>query len=160
MKMGTARFTARIGSFDLARDVSYELLVKCLLEHTVRAAMARVADESVWEYDELRRKGLDVVEIVRDGRALWNDAACFEAEALACEAAGDEIRFHARNELDPPFFARLDADLRKRWKRAGYETPCLRHGMKRLFTELEADAAERAAAARERLIDEIVAAGP
>ena len=160
MNMSSPRYAARIGSFGLARDVTYELLVKCLVEHIVRAAMAHVADESVWEYDELRRKGLDVVEIERDGRALWNDAACFEAESLAAEAAGDGVRFHTLNELDPAFFERLDGDLRVRWKRAGYETPCLRHGMKQLFVELEADAVERAVAARKKLIDEIVGTGP
>ena len=49
-----------------------------------------------------------------------------------------------------------DSDLRSRWRRLGYETPPLLNDMKKLFCQLERDAAERAAGAREGLLAELL----
>lgn len=156
--MDAHRYTARIESLVLTENASYSDLLKSLMERIVRAAVARAADESTWEYEELRKHGLCAVQFLRDGRALWREVSCFRFESLAAEQAGDAVRFYAQNELDPGFFERLGFDLREKWARAGYACQDLCEGMKDLFRELEADALERAAGARRALIEEIVQA--
>jgi hypothetical protein len=61
-----ARYTARMEeSVNIAEDVAYERLSTGILEFTVRAAIARSEDESEWEHEELRRRGLGGIQIFR-----------------------------------------------------------------------------------------------
>jgi hypothetical protein len=154
--MASERFTARIEpSIILATDVSYATLLDTIVLFTLDAAVARSSDDARWEQETLRKKGLSALELSRNGRAIWNDAQIFESELKAeCDAA----EFLAGNQLDPEVFRRLDRDLRRLWRRAGYEAPSLAHDMKTLFIELEADIRESAAGARSAFVDEIVRA--
>ena len=155
--MASVRYTTRIGaSVSIAEDVPYESLTTAILEFTIRAAAARSADESEWEHEELRRRGLRSLQVFRNGKALWTDGESFQAELA--EATRERIadRFNASNELDPAFFERLDGDLRSHWRLAGYNSSSLLESMKTLFAELESDANDRAANAREALIEEIL----
>jgi hypothetical protein len=148
-------YSARIGdSRAIAEETTYEELVQRIMEFTVRAALARSIDESEWEHEELRRKGLRVLAILRDGRAVWADADTFNAELREARRLRD-ARFERCNELDASLYDRLDGDLRALWRCAGYESPTLLHDMKKLFSELEGEAADRAAQAREGLLSEI-----
>ncbi len=152
-----ARYTARIEeSISIAEDVAYERLSAGILEFTVRAAMARSEDESEWEYEELRRRGLGGIQIFRNGKALWTDRDAFEAELAEARRSTCADRFGASNELDPGFLEELDRDLRRRWRLAGYEVPSLLESMKLLFSELESDAQDRIADARRAFAGEIV----
>ena len=155
--MTFVRYTTRIGeSVSIAEDVPYESLTTAILEFTIRAAAARSADESEWEHEELRRRGLGSLQVFRNGKALWTDGESFQAELA--EAARERVvdRFNAGNELDPEFFEKLDRDLRDRWRLAGYDISSLLENMKALFAEVESDANDRAANAREALIEEIL----
>lgn len=157
--MNPDRYSARIGeSRSIAENVIYDALLTRIVEFTIRSAVARSIDEGEWEHDQLRRGGLSVLQIFRNGKAMWDDGAMFKTEFA--EARREEVgyRFQSANELDAGFYDKLDRDLCKRWQRAGYQTPTVRHDMKPLFQELERDAAERAASARESLLGEVLSA--
>jgi hypothetical protein len=153
-----ARYTARMEeSVNIAEDVAYERLSTGILEFTVRAAIARSEDESEWEHEELRRRGLGGIQIFRNGKAIWTDRDIFEAELAEARRSKCEAYFDERNELDPTFLEELDRDLRQRWRLAGYEVATLLGSMKALFSELESDVRDRIADARRALTDEILA---
>jgi hypothetical protein len=157
--MDPARYSVRIGeSHCVAEGIPYDALLDRIVEFAIRAAVARSADESEWEHDELRRKGLSALQIFRNQRAVWDDATTFESELSAARRQNAGRKFEATNELDPALLTNLDRDLRARWRRAGYEVPSLRYDMKPLFAELERDAADRAADARESLLGEVLKA--
>ncbi|HLY02302.1 MAG TPA: hypothetical protein VKR56_07360 [Candidatus Cybelea sp.] len=152
-----AKYTARLeGSAGIIQDVEYEWLAAGILELTVRAAMARSRDESEWEHEELRRRGLGCLQIFRNGKAIWSDCDNFEAELAEAKRSDSEAHFKASNELDPAFLEALDRDIRRRWRLAGYEVPSLLESMKVVFSELEADAKDRIAHARQAFADEIL----
>jgi len=157
-------YAARIGeSHRLADDVSYAALLNRIMEFTIRAALARSVDECDWEHDLLRRRGLGAIQIFRNGKAIWADTAAFEQELAEARRERIEERFREANEADPALCLRLDEDLRARWRAAGYETPSVANDMKKIFTELEREAAECAEAARESLVGELLrelSAGP
>lgn len=132
--------------------MSYDALLARVMELTVRAAVARSADESEWEHEQLRRNGLSVLQLSRDDKALWDDSQTFAEELAEARREDDERRFQAQNVLDPDFYETFDRDLRARWRRLGYETPSLRKDMKPLFLELERDISDRAIDARERIL--------
>ena len=156
--MASPRYSARVGeSLRIVEGVSYDALLKSIMEFTARAAVARSIDEVTWEQEQLRHSGIGAIQLFRDGKALWSDAATFEAELQEARREHVTTRFQRSNEVDPAFYERLDRDLRARWRQAGYESPTLLTDMKRLFAELERDAADRAASARELLAAEIVA---
>jgi hypothetical protein len=141
------RYSARVGASAIAAGLPYDELAGRVLEFVLRAAIAVAADQFEWEHEELRRDGLTAIEFFREGKALWWDRECFEAERADPE----------RNELDAAFFDRLDHDLRARLKRAGYEVPSLIACTKVLYHEIAADVADRCAGARESLLVEILA---
>jgi hypothetical protein len=141
------RYSARIGVTPIAAGLPYDELAGRVLEFMLRAAIAVAADQFEWEHEELRRGGLTAIEFFREGKALWWDRECFEAERADPE----------RNELDSGFFDRLDRDLRTRLKRAGYEVPSLIACTKALYAEIAADVADRCAGARASLLVEILA---
>lgn len=154
--MNSARYRACIGDSVIAEDASYESLLAGIQAFSVRAAIARSTDESEWKHEELRRRGIHAIEIFRNEKALWIDRDSFECELEEAKREQVEDRFSAANELDRAFFEKLDRDLRNRWRLAGYEVRSLSEDMKPLFLELEADAKERAAEAREALLEEIL----
>lgn len=137
-------------------DMPYEALLQRVMAFTMRAAFARSADESDWEYEELRRNGLGAFQLARDDRALWDDARSFSDELAEARREGVAPQFQAQNELDAAFYDSLDRDLRARWRRLGYESPSLRADMKPLFRELERDVAERTTQARGRMLTELL----
>jgi hypothetical protein len=152
------RYTARMeDSISIAEDVPFERLSAGILAFTVRAAMARSGDESEWEHEELRRRGLGGIHIFRNGRAIWTDRDAFEAELAEARRSTCADRFNASNELDPAFLELLDEDQRQRWRLAGYEVPSLLQDMKLLFSEIESDAENRVADARRAFAVEILA---
>ncbi len=154
--MTSVRYTARIGASIIAQNASYEALLADIQAFAARAAIARSTDESEWEHEELRRRGIDGIEIFRNEKALWIDRDCFEAEFEEAKREHVEERFSASNELDLEFLEKLDRDLRERWRLAGYDVRSLSENMKALFVELESDAKDRAAGAREALVEEIL----
>ncbi len=156
-------YTARLdGTASAAKDsniaegVSYNALLRNIVEYTLRAATARVADRSTWEQEELKRKGLSAIHIFRNGRAIWTDPALFEKELGEARREGIDAEFSKKNELDLAICRNLDRDLQEWWRRAGYESGCLLRNMRRLFTELERDASERVAEAWDGFIGEIL----
>jgi hypothetical protein len=152
-----ARYTARMEeSVSIAEDVAYERLSTVILEFAVRAAIARSEDESKWEHEELRRRGLSGIQIFRNGKAIWTDRDTFETELAEARRSKCEGYFDERNELDPTFLEELDRDLRQRLRLAGYEVSSLLGSMKALFSELESDVKDRTADARQALTDEIL----
>jgi hypothetical protein len=152
-------YSVRIGeSHSIGEDIAYNELLRRLMEFIVRAALARCVDESEWEQEELRRRGLAALAISHSGKAIWTDRQIFEHERAEARRERDR-RFARTNQLDPEIFERLDTDLRSRWRQLGYETPSLLHDMKKLFAEIERDAAERAAGAREGLLAELLKDG-
>jgi hypothetical protein len=154
--MESALYSANIGeSYPLAEKTTYDALLQRIMEFTIRAALARSVDESDWEHEELRRKGLSALQLFRNGKAVWADRDTFEEERAEAQRERD-ARFERINELDPGLYDRLDHDLRARWQRAGYDVPSLMHDMKKLFLELERDAADRAAGAREGLLNDLL----
>jgi hypothetical protein len=154
--MQPALYCARIGeSRSLAEEVPYEELLQRITEFIIRAVLARSIDQSDWEHEELRRRGLATLQVFRNKKAVWTDRETFELERAEAQRKRDP-RFERANELDAKLYDRLDRDLRAHWRRAGYKTPSLVHDMKTLFCELERDAAERAAAAREGLLAELL----
>lgn len=155
--MNSARYSARIGETHcIGVDVPYEALLLRVMAFTVRAAVARSADESDWEHEQLRRNGLGALELFRDHKALWDDTQTFAEELAEARREGVGPRFQTENELDPAFYDSLDDDLCTRWRRLGYETPSLRGDMKALFLELERDVADRTLHARERMLNEFL----
>jgi hypothetical protein len=157
--MKPALYSACIGdSVRVAESIPYETLIRQLIEFTARAAVARSIDESDWEHEELRRKGLSGIQLFQNGKAVWTDRKNFE-EALA-EAQREQIeaRFKKANKLNAALYDRLDKDLRARWCKAGYKVGSLFDDMKGLFTELERDARDRAAGAREDLVGDVLGA--
>jgi len=151
------RYTARMEeSISIAEGVPYERLSAGILEFTVHATMARSQDESEWEHEELRRRGLGAIQIFRNGKALWTDRDAFEAELAEARRSSCADRFNASNELDPAFFELLDEDLRRRWRLAGYEVSSLLQNMKLLFSEVESDAQDCVTAARQAFAVEIL----
>jgi hypothetical protein len=154
--LGYGAYSVLIGeSRSIGERVSYDELVRHIIEFTIRAALARSVDQSDWEHDELRKRGLRALQIFRNGKAVWADREIFHLELGHARRQGD-IRFEQRNECDPELYGRLEADLRAQWRHAGYDSGSLSHDMKKLFTELERDAAERAAGARESLLNDLL----
>jgi hypothetical protein len=152
-------YSARIGeSLSIAEEASYDTLLRSIIEFTVRAAVARSIDEDDWEHEELRRKGLAALQIVRNGRAIWADRLGFEAEVAEAQRERVELRFSKSNQLDPELYLQLDRDLRGCWRLAGYDVPSVLSDMRKLFVELERDVADHAASAREGLVNEILKA--
>lgn len=154
--MGPPRYSVRICEACIGTDLSYETLLVTVMEFTVRAAIARSEDESAWEHEELRRNGLCALQLFRDDKAVWDSPQMFADELTEARREECARLFRAQNELDPAFYERLDGDLCARWRRLGYETPSLRSEMKALFCELERDAAERAASAKNHLLADFV----
>ncbi len=136
----------------------YELLLVRVMEFTMRAAIAKSADESDWEHELLRKHGIGALQVFRNGKAVWDSVPIFNDELDEARREGAAQRFQAQNELDPEFSARLDRDLRDRWCRLGYHAENLRGDMKALFSELEHDAAQRTADARGCLFADFVRA--
>ena len=60
------------------------------------------------------------------------------------------------NILNPDLYVRLDCDLRRLWRIAGYKVPSLRCDMKALFRELEEDAVRYAEDARESVLNDVM----
>jgi hypothetical protein len=157
--MGADRYTAYVGSsLLLAEDVPYAVLLRRIVRFTAEAAVARCADDPRWEHEELRRRGLSVLALSCAGKALWSDPVIFESELNEARREGALTTFTAQNELDATMHERLDRDLRRLWREAGYDVPSLIHTMKELFVQLEADVNDTTAGARARFVDEIVPA--
>lgn len=155
--MNKALYSARVGeSISVGEALAYDTLLLRIMEFTVRGAIARSMDEDEWEQEALRRNGLAALQIFRNGRAVWTDRASFNEQLSEAKRENVDRRFCDNNELDTTLYARMDRDLRNRWRAAGYETPSLLTNMKKLFAELERDLADRAAGAREHLVDEIL----
>jgi hypothetical protein len=144
-------------SVSIARDASYAVLLKCIDEFTIRAAISRTIDQSRWEHDELRRAGLGAIEFFRDGRALWRDPQTYEESLQEARRKRVMARFTSTNELDPAFMERVDAELRERWRARGYLVPSLADDMKTLFAELEATTRDSIAGELEGLVCELLA---
>jgi hypothetical protein len=146
-------YSARISpSVYIAESVGYDMLLERIAEYTLRAAFAHGVDQHDWDQEELRRRGLRALELFHNGRAVWGDPIAFEESLAEVTQTGDLQRFDGANELDPELAERVDRDLLHRWRLAGYLVPSLALDMKRLFAELEADAADCAQEAREDLI--------
>jgi hypothetical protein len=154
--MGGDRYSVRMAeSYTIAENATYEALLARLVEFTVLAAVARSVDENDWEQEQLRRNGLSALQIFHNGKAAWDDAPSFEAERAEARRVHIAWKFDASNELDCDLYRRLDRDLCARWRSAGYETPSLLYDMKRLFSELEHDASDRADHARRSLLRDL-----
>jgi hypothetical protein len=155
--MDLDRYSAQIGeSCCIAQRETYDTLLTRIVEFSVRAAVARSIDESEWEHEQLRRRGLSALQIIRNGRAVWEDCVAYDAELAEARRERIDERFEASNEVDAGLYKKLDDDLRDRWRRLGYATPTLGHNMKCLFDELVRDATDRAKAAREDLLSELI----
>jgi hypothetical protein len=128
------------------------------MEFTMRAAIARSADDSDWEHEQLRKHGIDALQVFRNEKAVWDSVPIFNDELAEARRRGAAEAFQAQNTLDPEFYAQLDRDLRGRWCCLGYHAESLRCDMKALFSELEHDATQRAAEARGRLFADFVSA--
>jgi hypothetical protein len=150
-------FSARISpSACIAERVDYDTLLEHIVEYTLRAAFAHAVDQHDWEQEELRRKGLRALELFHNDRAVWQDRVAFEQSLAEVTLTGDYPRFEGANELDPELSERIDRDLQERWRLAGYLVPSLALDMKKLFCELEADAADCAREAREALMSNLL----
>jgi hypothetical protein len=146
-------YSARVSpSVYIAESVDYDMLLEQIAEYTLRAAFAHGADQHDWDQEELRRKGLRALELFHNGRAVWRDSVAYEQSLAEVTRTGDLQRFDGANELDPDLAERVDRDLLDRWRLAGYLVPSLALDMKKLFAELEADAADCARDAREELM--------
>lgn len=157
--MGSPRYSAWIGEAHcIGVGLSYDALLTKVMEFTMRAAVARSADESDWEHEELRRDGLAALELARNEKALWDNPKLFAEELAEAQREHVARRFRAQNELDPAFYDGFDRDLCTRWHRLGYKTPSLRDDMKPLFLELERDISDRATDARRRILADFITA--
>jgi hypothetical protein len=154
------RYSAQISpSAHIAENVSYETLLERILEYTLRSALARANDRHDWEQDQLRCRGLRVIELFHNGRAVWQDRAAFE-EFLSDETrTGTIVQFERDNEVNVELLERVERDLRERWRCAGYMVSDLCSDMKKLFAELEADGADRERGATEAFVAEVLRAG-
>ncbi len=139
----------------IAEGVPYNELLRRIMEFTIRGALARSTDDSEWEHEELRRKGLGSLRLFHNNRAVWLSSQTFAEERAEARRERDG-RFDKRNELDPGLYERLDRDLRRGWQKAGYRVESQMHDMKKIFVELEREASERAAGAREGLLAEVL----
>jgi hypothetical protein len=158
-QMTSERYSAYIGtSVAIAEDVPYETLVRDIIRFTAEAAAARFADDASWEHEELRKRGLAVIEVCRNGKAVWKERENFDTELAEARRTGCDAHFIAKNQLDTDLLLHLDRDLRKLWRKAGYDSHVLIHNMKWLFSELEADLGASAARARSTFVDEIAEA--
>lgn len=143
------RYSVRVGeACCIGIEMQYEVLLLRIMEFTMRAAIAKSADDSEWEHEQLRKHGIGALQVFRSGKALWESAPIFNEELAEAQREGIPERFQAENELDTEFFARLDRDLCVRWSHLGYHAESLRGDMKVLFSQLERDASQRADAAR------------
>ncbi|HEY1428620.1 MAG TPA: hypothetical protein VGF18_03540 [Candidatus Tumulicola sp.] len=159
--MDLDRYSANIGeSCSIVKDVPYDTLLSRIVEFSVRAAVAHSIDESEWEHEQLRRRGLGALQIFRNERAVWDDRTEYDAELAEARRERIDDRFQASNELNVELYRTIDIDLQDRWRELGYATPTLRHNMKPLFAELERDAADRAERAREGLLEELLTSRP
>jgi len=150
-------FTVRIGEQQyIAEAVTYEAMLRQIMERIIRAAIARSIDMAEWEDEQLRREGLGSLLIFEGSRAIWTEPFLYEDELVAARRLHADELFVKNNVLDPDFYARLDDDLRELWRAAGYEVPSLREDMKRLFAELEKDAARYAEHARQSVVSDIL----
>lgn len=157
--MAPKRYSAYIGaSAAVAEDVLYATLLSRLVRFTAEAAAARSVDEARWEQEELRRHGLSALAVCRNSKAVWKRRDIFDSELAQAQETLSGAEFAAANELDTELLKRLDRDLRKLWRVAGYETRSLTHNMKGLFTELESDIAQAADRARSAFVDGIMRA--
>jgi hypothetical protein len=157
--MCSARYSVRIGeACCIGIDMPYETLLVRVMEFTMRGAIAKSADESDWEHEQLRKHGISALQVFRNGKAVWDGVPIFNDELAEARRESAAELFQAQNELDPEFYARLDRDLRARWCLLGYRTESLRGDMKALFSELEHDATQRATDARGRLFADLVSA--
>ena len=156
--MGTSgyRYSAWIGDVAVANGASYDLLLESIIEFTIRAALARSIDESGWEHDELRRYGLDALQLFRSGKAVWANRETFEGQLAEAAAFGDATRFNETNDLDLELYQSLEQDLQTRWKLLGYDVSSLKSDMKKLFNELEADARDRVSKARDGFVSDVL----
>ena len=151
------RYEARIDeAVVVARDASYETLVRTIAEYMLRGAIARAADRCTWEHERIRREGLHALEVFRNGRAIWCDELAFQSERPPAEDPRAREAFDRANELDTALCARLDSDLQSWWRRRGYDPGSLLTDARTLFSELERDAADRASDAREGFLQEIL----
>lgn len=149
-------YSAAVGeSRMIAQAVTYDELLRRIMEFTIRGALARSIDDSEWEHEELRRKGLASLRLFHDKRAVWLSSQTFAEERAEARRERDG-RFDERNELDPGLYERLDRDLCRCWHKAGYRAESLMHDMKEIFVELEREASDRAAGAREGLLAEVL----
>jgi hypothetical protein len=150
-------FSARISpSVCIAQSVDYDTLLEQIAEYTLRAAFAHAVDQHDWDQEELRRKGLRALELFHNGRAVWRDRVAFDETLEEVTRTGDRQRFDGANELDPELAERIDRDLLERWRLAGYLVPSLALDMKKLFAELEADAADCSREAQEQLLSTLL----
>lgn len=157
--MDSARYSVRVGETCwIGVDMAYRVLLVHLMEFTMRAAIAKSADESEWEHEQLRKHGIGALQVFRSGRAVWDSAPIFNEELDEARREGCAVQFRAQNELDPEFYARLDRDLRARWRRLGYCAESLRGDMKALFSELEHEATRRVVDARNRFFSHFISA--
>jgi hypothetical protein len=156
-QMKSPTYSVRIGeSLLIAEDVSYSTLLMLIMEFTVRAAIARSIGDEVWEHDELRRRGLAALQIFRAGRAIWNDGEAFASASVEARREHIARRFKETNELDVALYSELDGSLRECWRQAGYSVTDLTCDMKKLFAELERDAADLIGGARESMVADII----
>jgi hypothetical protein len=155
-------YSARVSpSACIAEDVDYETLLERIAEYTLRAAFARAADQHDCDQENLRLNGLRAIELFHGGRAVWQDRVAFEQLLADAAATGGQGSFERANELDAALVARIDRDLQERWRVGGYLVPSLALDMKRLFSELEADALDSARTAQARLLTDLLrSAGP
>lgn len=155
--MSTPLYTVRIGEQHcFAQAVTYDVMLRLIVERTIRAALARSIDASDWEDERLRREGLEALQVCEGTKALWSDSMPYQDELEASrEIYGDES-FADKNLSDPDFYKRLDRDLQRLWRAAGYKVASLRKNMKTLFLELEKEAARYAEYARESLVSDIM----
>src|SRR5580698_9524915 len=99
--MDLDRYSVQIGeSCCIAQRATYDTLLTRIVEFSVRAAVARSIDESEWEHEQLRRRGLSALQIVRNGKAVWEDCAAYDAELAEARRERIDERFEASNEVD------------------------------------------------------------
>jgi hypothetical protein len=154
------RYSAQISpSAQIAENVCYQTLLERIFEYTLRSALARANDRHDWEQDQLRRRGLGAIELLHNGRAVWQDRGAFEQFLSDETRTGTIAQFERDNELNAELLERVDRDLRECWRRAGYMVSDLCSDMKKLFAELESEEADRARGADEAFVAEVLRAG-
>jgi len=150
-------YTVRIGERDcFARAVTYDDMLRRIVERTLHAALARSIDAGDWEDEQLRRQGLESLQIYEGTRAIWSDRALYEHELAASRTLNADDSFVKENMVDPDLYDRLDRDLRRLWRTAGYTVTSLRNSMKPLFHEIEKDTNRYAEHARESVATDVM----